>query len=441
MLSSLRKVFKTDIHTLEVIRKSSASVLVKVGGMGAGLVVSIFLGRILGPSGLGIISLSNQFVNLLLVLSMFGMENVLIKYLAIASDRGDWQRVANSVYTAVLFNGALALIISATGVLLAPFLANDLFKEPELEVPLLIALMMVVPQTFSRILASALNGFRKIWQSSLVNEALSTWIVGIGLILFLILDVPITVVSVALLYAAGRLVVTTAIFTYWKRLFRFRGKRRPIAAPMLRMATPLAVVSATYVISSNADVVMLGWLSNSYEVGIYSVAARLALLVSFFQVVTNAAISPKLAALYAAGKKDELNKMVRRVTGMLIVIATVFLVVFIFGGSHILGLWGQEFRQAHLTLIILGIGQFFNISSGCSGGLLIMCGYEKAHGYISMVFVVINLILNYFLISRFGAEGAAVATAVAVSGVNIVKMIVAANKTGVLTNPLFKNKR
>lgn len=440
MLSSLRKVLRTDIHTLEVVRKSSASVLVKVAGMGAGVLVSIFLGRVLGPAGLGIISLSNQFVNLLLVLSMFGMENVLIKYLAIAYDKEDWQRVANSVYTAILVNGVLALAISATGVLLAPFLANDVFKKPELEVPLLIALIMIVPQTFSRILASALNGFRKIWQSSLVNEALSTWVVGVGLIVFLLLDVPVTVVSVAVLYAAGRLVVTAAIFTYWKRLFRFRGKQQPIARPMLKMAMPLAVVSATFVISSNADVVMLGWLSNSHEVGIYSVAARLALLVSFFQVVTNASISPKLAALYAAGKTAELNKMVRRVTGMLIGLASVFLAIFFFGGNFILGLWGEEFRQAHLSLIILGIGQFFNISSGCSGGLLIMCGYEKVHGYISMIFVVVNLVLNYFLIGHFGAEGAAIATAVAVSGVNIVKMIVAGRKTGVLTNPLFKTR-
>jgi O-antigen/teichoic acid export membrane protein len=68
---------------------------------------------------------------------------------------------------------------------------------------------------------------------------------------------------------------------------------------MLKMAAPLLVVSGTYVISANADIVMLGWLSNSKDVGVYSVAARLALLVSFFQVVTNSAISPKLAALYA----------------------------------------------------------------------------------------------------------------------------------------------
>jgi O-antigen/teichoic acid export membrane protein len=55
-----------------------------------------------------------------------------------------------------------------------------------------------------------------------------------------------------------------------------------------------------------------------------------------------------------------------------------------------------------------------------------------------MIWAVINLVLNYFLIGRFGAEGAAAATAIAVSGVNMTKMIVAGKKTGILTNPLFK---
>ncbi len=438
MFASLRKVFKEDLHTLEVLKKSSASIVVKIAGMGAGLLVSIFLGRALGAEGLGIISLSNQFVVLLLVLSMFGMDNVLIKHLAIATDKNDWQHVNDAVYTATLFNGMLALAIAAGGVLIVPFLAKDVFHEPELEIPLLIALTMIIPQTFSRVFASALNGFRKIWQSSLVNEALSTWVVGIGLLLFFLLNVRITVIRVAVLYAIGRLVVTVVIFVYWKSLFRFRGKSRLNIAPMLKMAAPLLVVSGTYVISANADIVMLGWLSNSKDVGVYSVAARLALLVSFFQVVTNSAISPKLAALYAAGMMDDMSRMVRRVTGLLVIIAGVFLAIFIFGGSFILSFWGSEFRQAHLTLIILGIGQFFNISAGCSGGLLIMCGYEKIHGYISMIWAVINLVLNYFLIGRFGAEGAAAATAIAVSGVNMTKMIVAGKKTGILTNPLFK---
>jgi hypothetical protein len=54
MLSFLKYKFSSlDVHTKEVIFKSSASTIVKVGGLIFGVLVSIFLGRTLGAEGLG----------------------------------------------------------------------------------------------------------------------------------------------------------------------------------------------------------------------------------------------------------------------------------------------------------------------------------------------------------------------------------------------------
>ena len=68
--------------------------------------------------------------------------------------------------------------------------------------------------------------------------------------------------------------------------------------------------------------------------------------------------------------------------------------------------------------------------------LLIMCGHEKIHGWISLGFVILNLTLNYFLITHLGALGAAIATAITVAGENIVKVIYAKLKVGILTLPV-----
>lgn len=430
---------RLDEHTLEVVKKSSASMVVKVFGMIAGLLVSIFLGRTLGPDGLGIINLANRIVGFLLVFTMLGMDNVLVKRIAIAFERKEWKNVKNSIFTASGINGSLASVISLTGVLLSEYISNVIFNTPQLQIPLIIAFTMMLPQTFSRIFAAGMTGFRKIWQSNLVNETLSMWVIGILLLTLYFLKFEINVVRVALVYAIGRLVVTVSVFAYWEKIFRFKGNRHWIARPMMKMALPLLLVTATSVIAANADTIMLGWLSNTREVGLYSVAARLAFLTSFFLQVSNAAISPKLATLFAEGKITEINKMVQRVTGGLILIASFVLAAFILGGHYILSLWGMEFKEAYWILVILGTGQFLNIATGCSGLLLVMCGQEKVHGYISLVFVLLNLLLNYFLILNYGAKGAAIATAVTVGGENITKLIMAKKKTGVLTLPNIKN--
>ena len=428
-----------DPHTSEVIRKSSASIVVKIIGMVAGVLVSIFIGRTLGPDGLGVINLANRIVSLLLIFTMLGMPQVLVKQIAIGYERKNWQLVGNSIYTSSIINGAIAAILTIAGIVAAPYLAQNVFHTPELEIPLKIALIVMLPQTFSRIFASALNGFRKIWQSNLVNETLSMWVIGLLLLTFYLLKVEINIVRVTLIYAIGRIVVTVSIFAYWKKIFRFKRKRNWIARPMMKMALPMLLVSSTALIAANADTIMLGWLSTTREVGLYNVAARIALLVSFFLQVSNAAISPKLASLFADGKIKEMEKMVKSVTGGLIAIAAVSLMFFILAGKPLMGLWGSEFKNAYLILVILGVGQFFNISTGCAGLLLIMCGHEKIHSKVSVFFVLLNLTLNYFLITKYGAVGAATATAITVGGENLAKLILAKQRVGVLTIPKFKH--
>ena len=65
-----------------------------------------------------------------------------------------------------------------------------------------------------------------------------------------------------------------------------------------------------------------------------------------------------------------------------------------------------------------------------------MCGYEKIFSYISGSFLTLNIVLNYFLIVRYNEVGAAIATTLTIVGENITRVIVAKQKTGVLTIPI-----
>jgi len=103
------KLATLDIHTLEVLRKSSASTVVKVAGMAIGLLVSVFLGRTIGAEGLGIINLSNRVVNILLVIGLLGMRQVIIKEVAIAHNKKNFAHIGNVMHTAYWLNGGVTL--------------------------------------------------------------------------------------------------------------------------------------------------------------------------------------------------------------------------------------------------------------------------------------------------------------------------------------------
>ena len=428
---------KLDIHTLEVLVKSSKTMLVKIAGMIVLLLVSIFLGRTLGSEGLGIVNFANKFGMILLVFTMFGFQNVIIKFIAIGKEKLDNQGIASVLKTSLIFNGLLSILIASIGAIVLPFILEMWSDNQDLYIPLLIVFVMIIPQTLSRVYGSALNGYGKIWQANLANQTLSILLVGVGLLIYGSLDIQFTPISVLVLYGISRIFMVLIVLMLWKQTFKNKIPGGFNLKPMFKMAKPMLLVTGTGVIASNADIVMLGILGSFKDVGIYSVAAQLALLTSLFLQVSNAAISPKLASLFNDTKIKEMQLMVQRVTKGLALVALLFLLFFLLFGRWLLHFWGTEFQEAYWILVILAIGQFVNIATGCSGMLLTMCGFEKISGYIALVTVICNIILNVVLISSFGALGAALATATSVILSNVVKVILAKRKTGILTIPFF----
>jgi len=416
------KLALLDEHTLEVVKKSFSSTIVKVVGMIIGLGISVFLGRTIGAEGLGIINLSNRVVNILLVVGLLGMRQVIIKEVAIAHNKKDYAHIGNVMHTAYWLNGGITLALTVIVILITPWLTNNIFHEPRLKWPLIIGLIVTVPQIFSRIFSSALVGYRKIWQSNLVENALSSAVTGLLILILWLFKQEITVYKVAVIYAIGRIVVTISVGTYWNSIYNYKAKHQKITKQLLRTALPLLVVTFSGMIMTNADTIVLGALLNTKDVGLYSVAARLALLTSFFLQVSNAAISPKLAALYESGQIKELEKMVQQVTKGLGIIGILPFIIYLILGKYILNIWGLEFIGAYWILLILSLGQFVNLATGAVGLILIMTGHERIHERISLFAVCLTLFLVYILTLKFGAIGTAIAVATTIIFENLAKL-------------------
>lgn len=424
---------KLDIHTYDVLIKSSKTMIVKVIGILSGFGISVVLGRTLGSEGLGVINLANKFGMILLIFTSLGFHNVIIKFISIGKEHKSEQKIVDTVKSALILNGLFSVLISGIGTLLLPLILDFFFHSQDLYIPLLIAFLTIIPQTLSRVFSAALNGYGKIWQSNLVEQTLSSVLVLIGIGLFFVLNIELNPKNVLLMYAFSRIILAFLTKAIWDNSFKSKFKGNLNFKPMLKMGLPLLLVGGTTVIASNMDSLMLGSMASISDVGMYTVAAKIALITSFFLQVTNAAIAPKIAHLFQQNKIYELNVLVKSVTKGLFIISVLFSLFFLFFGGNILNLWGVEFKEAYWLLLVLSLGQFFNISTGCSGYLLLMSGHEKIHGYLSTSSVIINFILNYFFILYCGAMGAAIATAITVSIENLVKVILAKKYTGIST--------
>lgn len=425
------KLSRLDIHTKEVLKKSSASTMVKISGMLLALIVSAILGRKLGAEQLGIFNLSLQLASIAMTFSLLGMRQVILKEVAIGYSKHDNEHIGKTMFTAYTVNGIFTLILAISLYFLSPLISEYGFNETRLTIPLSIAFIALLPQILSRIFASAINGIGKIWQSNLADQTLSYLFIIIVFLFMYLLNFNFTLKSVAIIFGISRAFVMIVLGSYWNIIYKYKLTLKFLEKKQIKAAYPLLIVSLALIISTSSSIVILGWFGFTKELGLFTTAYKIAMLTNFFLLITNSALSPKIASLFAQNEKEKLEQMIQHITKGLAIAGIIVVVFFWIFGKFLLSLWGNEFIDAYIILIILSFGQLINIGTGAGGVILMMCGQEKVLRNISLVSLFLNIALNLILITLLGLIGAAIALAIVIAIENIAKLLYVKKYVGI----------
>ncbi len=98
---------------------------------------------------------------IVLIWQYVGMNNVILKEIAIASERKDWQHVANTIYTALRIKCTLALSFSLLVYFSYSLALRKFFHELALKIHLIIALAELYPRCYPVFLPQELTGSEK----------------------------------------------------------------------------------------------------------------------------------------------------------------------------------------------------------------------------------------------------------------------------------------
>ena len=435
-----RLLSKFGINNKILIQDSLYTTIVQILGFALGVLISIFLSRTIGAQGLGIISLSNQIINILLMLALLGMPTVILKEVAIAYGRKNKDHINSVISTSLKLNSLLGVAILIIFSIATPFIVSTIFHEPGLKTPLMIVSGAMLFQIATRIFSAGLNGLRKIWQSNLTDNTLSLFLVGLGLLMFYLSGYEITVVTAAWLYAISRVIAAFTSGIYLNTVHNISIKAEYIPKQLLRVALPLLFAQAMNMIAISVDTIMIGWLLTASDVGYYSVAQRIAVASIFIPQVIYSVIAPKVASMYANKQIKEIEELIQKIVKVLFILAVLFIIILTIFGSIFLSIWGQGFNHAYTALLMLGIGQFFVITIGSAGLILSVCGQEKRLGMITFFSAILNIVLNYFFIKWFNYTGAAISTAITMIVMNLTEVYFVKKLIGVGIIPLLMRK-
>src|SRR4051794_34325490 len=372
------------------IARAAGEAVAKLGS----LAFYVVLARELGSSDYGAFMFALALTGALLIGAGFGTDELIARQ--VARERGDAGRFLSDVI-ALKSVTALALLAVAMGVVViggysgATKLAT-LFIGVGVAAEVMAKSWGAIFQAHERL---------ELVSAGLIVQRVLTAGVGIA-----VLVGGGGLVAAALVYMGGALGGLLAVEGMWRR-FTWALRPQPTrsgAFELLRGGLPIGVAALLWVLLLKVDVLMLSFLTNNHEVGLYSSASRLIEGTQFVAWAFNAAMLPWIARTTGPAL---MRGYMLGLKLLACVLAPVALTVACFAGPIIALLYGNEFDGAATPLALLAPTMLLYGLQSFSGTLLIA---RDAPGVLVRVAGGVafqNIACNTVAIPLWGADGAA----------------------------------
>jgi O-antigen/teichoic acid export membrane protein len=419
----------TPIHqiVLRAVRsrlgqETIGSMGLKMASAGLGFLSTVLLARLLEPAGYGVYAYIYAWINVLSVLTQFGLPTLVVRETARGMAQGRPDLVQGVWRWAGRITGLLSLALAGIGAVLA-WLLQDSFGGERLST-FAWAILLVPLVALGNLRGAALRGLQRV-----VAGQMPEFLIQPGLlVLFLGGAAWLLGRSLSAAEAMALNVAAAALafgFGAWM-LRRATPSSVRIARPEYESrawwlsAWPLAFLGGMSLINNQASTIILGFFVPDAAIGIYRVAAQMSVLASFGLQAVNMVVAPRFAALYAKGDMVRLQRLVTVSARVVLAINVGITLGYILLGRLFLRLvFGSAYLGAYIPLLILLVGQAVNSAAGSVGMLLNMTRHERDTARGLAVSAILNLMLNLLLVPALGIIGAAVATALSLITWNV----------------------
>jgi O-antigen/teichoic acid export membrane protein len=406
----------------------------KISNTILGFLNQVILARILGAGGIGEVILAITVVRISAQIAKFGMEETMMKFIPLYVNQKDDSRlkgtIAFTIKFCLLFSVSFALLV----LMCSKFISINIFHSEGLLKLMPIVVVAIPAWVIRDVIGGILRGYKDALRA-LIPEALISPFFRIVIFLILILNGVSSLFAIIAFIAGEILAVITSIIFLQNKIKGLRPvKKQCNNKEILDVAYTIIFTSMSVLLYTQADIWILGMLSSTETVGIYGIAAKLALLVYFPMMAFAAIIPPLISSIHASGNLDELRKMVSESTRWILSMSIPIILVLSLEGKYILKyVYGPEFVAGYVPLLILVLGQLIKAGAGLIGVILQMTGEHKIYMKVTIISGILNIILNIVLIPRFGMIGAAIATAFCLSMIDIISIFIIHKRLSVLT--------
>ena len=368
--------------------------------MAISLFVGIYVARYLGPERFGILSYANSFVGLFTAIATLGLDGIVVRELVKLPRQRD-----KLLGTSFLLKVAGALVMWLMILIATFFTKNDLLTNT------LIAIIAfgVIFQAFNVIDFN----FQAEVKSKYVVHSQFVQIVFSSFTKLVLIYNKLPLIWFAAVYCLDAAILAFGlVFSYLNnhgniKIWKWDAK---IAKGLLLDSWPLMFAYMSYLIYARIDRIMIKEMLDEYSVGIYSAAYVLYEAPLFIALMVAKSVYPILVQYYQKNK-DRLFELYLELSSYMTLLSyLIVLFIYIFHESLIQITFGNNFGEASKILVLLSFGLIPMFNAFLRSSYMTISESQKIILYTTLFSSIINILLNFIMIKKYGIEGAVYAT-------------------------------
>lgn len=367
------------------------------------LALAIILARRLGPADYGVFTYTTGLAGLLAQFAGLGWPTLMNRLIPGFVRDGNWPQLRGLVRAGDVIVIGLSLVVAALLWGLSP-LAQDLSHGVALSAVLLpaFALAILRRQQLAAVKRSSLG--------LLFDQGFGSIFVAIVILVVGTLSIDATIWGFALATLGGCL-IATIVFRSRLPADTWRARSEVKWVAWSAIAFPMVIGLSAKLLMNRTDILLLAPLSDLHETGLYGAAFRITYLLTFPQVVLTSVMTPMFSDAFTHDRIDRARVLLRMAMAYALVTTLPLVIAIGLFAPDIMALvFGEPFREAGATLLILTFGQLAAALTLPYASILMMGGREKVFGILNIAALALNALVCVLLIPGYGAIGAAVAS-------------------------------
>ena len=387
---------------------------------------NLILARAWTKSDLGIYAISLSVLNLFSTIGTLGVARCVTRNIAYYKGKKNYKIIQDIAFSSFTLTFIASMVISVILFLLSDYIAEEIFNQSRLVLPLKIFSIAIPINNIVAIIVSVFRGFKNIRPMIYFQNIVQNAIFLASLAYIAFSKMPFVYIFYAYLLSNITTLVLLGIYSIKKKsssdLFSNVRIRFSQTKNILLFSLPLLVVTILDTSSSWLITLLLAGIKTVAEVGLYKITVNTTACILLPVSIISVMYMPVISNLYGKACLVEIRKIYSVLTKWICFLTfPVFLVIFLFSKQFITLLYGTEYSAASYALKIVCIGAIVSNFLGPNATTLISVDKTKFVMYSTIITTSITVILSIYLIPNYGLNGAAIALSSTFVVHNIIK--------------------